>query len=581
LASTLTAISMALGVGLIVAVMVVSHVVENYFRTGAGLGYNLVIGKKGSSLQLVLNTVYYLDRPIENIPWSYYTEFLPAAKRTDQENGKFAAWVDKAVPVNLGDYFSGFRVVGTTAEMFDSLELTPGEAFEFTAGENFPADDFFTGVIGATVAEQTGLGVGDTFSPSHAADDGHIHEEEFRITGILKRTGSPIDRALYVNIEGFYLLAGHALEESPTKPGLSSAQKKHDHKHDHAHDHDHDEGKTGEAKKSDANHDHNHDHGPSDGKSSAAVQPATAEDHDQIHQSDVKSDEKSQSHDHEHDHADDSKSSATKKAERHVEHDHKHDGETHAHDESKPHSYEKADHKHDHAAHEHDHVHAATHDDDHGHKHAHSHDHDHGHSHHHHHHTPLPEEQREVTAILVLTKSVAGLPPEATASSIIKPINKDVVAQAVQPIYVITQFLASFLSPLRALLLGLTVLIVVISGISILVSIYNSMAERRHEIAVMRALGAGRTTVMQIMLLESVLLALAGGLVGWLVSHAILGVMTPWLTQWTGATFQPFHFTRAELWLIPGIIVLASLVGFLPAWSAYRTDVAKALTANP
>ena len=150
-----------------------------------------------------------------------------------------------------------------------------------------------------------------------------------------------------------------------------------------------------------------------------------------------------------------------------------------------------------------------------------------------------------------------------------------------QPIRVIYEFLSTFLQPLQLVLLVLTILIVIVSAISILVSIYNSMSERRHEIAVMRALGAGRATVMRIMLLESILLALGGGLIGWLVGHLILGGITPWLTQWTGVTFTPFHFTGAELLLIPGIIALASLVGFLPAWSAYRTDVAKALTATP
>jgi putative ABC transport system permease protein len=465
LASTLTGISMALGVMLVVAVMVVGHVVENYFKTGAGLGYNLVIGKKGSSLQLVMNTVYYLDRPIENIPWSYYKEFLPAAARTDSKAGKFAPWIDKAVPVNLGDYYSEFRVVGTTPDMFGALELTPGQKFEFSAGENFTADDYFSGVIGSEAAKKTGLRVGDKFKPSHAAEDGHVHEEQFTITGILARTGTPIDRAMYVNIEGFFLLEGHALTDDPTQPGLGGKAKAHEHKHD------------------------------KDGK-----------------------------------HVDASASKASE----------------HKHESGEPHNHE--------------------------------HPHPHGHAHS---HEPLPEAQREVTAILVLTKSIAGLPPEATAQSIVRPINKGEIAQAVQPIFVITQFLTTFLGPLRLLLLGLTGLIVVVSAISILVSIYNSMAERRHEIAVMRALGAGRGTVMQIMLAESVLLALCGGLAGWLVGHGILSVLTPWLTEWTGVTFTAFHFTGAELLLIPGIIVLASLVGFLPAWSAYRTDVAKALTANP
>ncbi len=218
----------------------------------------------------------------------------------------------------------------------------------------------------------------------------------------------------------------------------------------------------------------------------------------------------------------------------------------------------------------------------------HDHSHDHGHDHH---HEPLPEEQREVTAVLVLTKSyeitdprtgnTMVIPPESTATQIIKPINKDVVAQAVQPISVIYQFLSTFLKPLQWTLLALTVLIVIVAAMSILVSIYNSMAERRHEIAVMRALGAGRGTVMQIMLAESILLAVVGGLLGWIAGHAILALVSPWLTAKAGVSISAWHLAPGELWLVPGIIALASLVGFLPALSAYRTDVAKALTANP
>jgi putative ABC transport system permease protein len=529
LASTLTAISMALGVMLVVAVMVVGHVVENYFETGTGLGYNLVVGKKGSSLQLVMNTVYYLDRPIENIPWEYYKEFLPATARADGKAGKFSPWIDKAVPVNLGDYYDEFRVVGTTTEMFDGLELTPGQKFAFSAGENFSDKDFFSGVIGSEVARKTGLRVGDTFQPTHSAPvDGHVHEEEFRITGILERTGTPIDRALYVNIEGFLLLSGHAREGDVRHPGLGESSVTHDHDHDKDAEKKHEDGdKEGEK--------HDHEHG--------------AQEKDHKHDAE---------HKHDDDHADKKAVAAASVGSKEK---HEHDGHDHTHDAQAKQG----------AAHNHKHDH----------DHAHGHNLGHSHNHAHHHHEPLPESQREVTAILVLTKSLGVLPPEATMPAVVRQINEGVVAQAVQPIFVISQFLTTFLGPLRLLLLGLTVLIVVVSAISILVSIYNSMAERRHEIAVMRALGAGRATVMQIMLLESVLLALGGGLAGWLVGHSILGALSPWLTDWTGVTFTAFHFTGAELYLIPGIIALASLVGFLPAWSAYRTDVAKALTANP
>lgn len=123
-------------------------------------------------------------------------------------------------------------------------------------------------------------------------------------------------------------------------------------------------------------------------------------------------------------------------------------------------------------------------------------------------------------------------------------------------------------------------MIVVVSGVGILVSIYNSMSERS-EIAIIRALGAGRDTVMWIVLLESILLSLGGGIVGWALGHVLVGVLTPWLSLHTGASLGAFKFEPQELVIIPGLILLASIVGFLPALVAYRTDVSRALTSSP
>ena len=96
------------------------------------------------------------------------------------------------------------------------------------------------------------------------------------------------------------------------------------------------------------------------------------------------------------------------------------------------------------------------------------------------------------------------------------------MAQAVAPVNVVERLQTSFLEPMRLILLVLTVLIVVVAGISILVSIYNSMSERSHDIAVMRALGASRTAVMAIILVESILLSLLGGFAGLVLGHAVL-----------------------------------------------------------
>ena len=181
----------------------------------------------------------------------------------------------------------------------------------------------------------------------------------------------------------------------------------------------------------------------------------------------------------------------------------------------------------------------------------------------------------------MLNKSVAGAPPELLAPALLKQINKDSVAQAVLPIREMTSLFATFVDPLRLVLLGLTVTIIIVSGIGILVSIYNSMSERRHEIAVIRALGAGRQTVMFIVLLESILLSLLGGLAGWVVGHALIAALSPWISVQTGVSIGFTQFVGYELVIIPGLIVLASLVGYLPAVAAYRTDVAKALSATP
>lgn len=426
LASTLTGLSMALGVALVITVLVILGVIRDSFGRGAQ-GYHMIVGPKGGKLQLVLNTVYHLSQPIENLPWSYYKKF----KTPGKEN--FGDYVATAIPFCLGDNYEGYRVVGTTRDMFTKLEYAADKKYEFAQGRNFLQTGYFEAVIGAGVAKQTGLKLGDKFMPTHGVsenEDGHVHHDEFKVVGILAPTGTPNDRALFVNIEGFYLLEGHA-----KGPGVPHAE-----------------------------------------------------------------------------------------------------GET-AHD--------------DHAGHDH-----AGHD-------------------HHHHHEPLPEDQREVTAILVVVKN------DLYAASLSQKINEGLEAQSVAPTREIQSLMEEIVRPVEWLLLFLTSTVVVVAGIGILVSIYNSMNDRQHDIAVMRALGARRGTVMSIVLLESLLLALGGGLAGVLLGHGLIGAIDPIIETRTGVSVGFLQFERIELILIPGLTILAALVGFLPSLAAYRTDVAKALTARP
>jgi putative ABC transport system permease protein len=158
-------------------------------------------------------------------------------------------------------------------------------------------------------------------------------------------------------------------------------------------------------------------------------------------------------------------------------------------------------------------------------------------------------------------------------------VNKgeDLTGQAVAPVNVVERLRESFIAPMRMVLLVLTVLIIVVAGISILVSIYNSMSERSHDIAVMRALGASRSAVMAVILVESILLSLLGGLFGLLLGHGVLMLASPVVEYYTGITVQAWHFSWQEMLLAPGLVTFSTLVGFLPALSAYRTDVAKTL----
>ncbi len=204
---------------------------------------------------------------------------------------------------------------------------------------------------------------------------------------------------------------------------------------------------------------------------------------------------------------------------------------------------------------------------------------------------PLPTEQREITAMLLKT-------PYQFAPGLENAINQGTQAQAVLPVAVIYGLFEFIVNPIEWTLLLLTAMICIVSGISILVSIYNSMSERRGEIAVMRALGAGRGTVMSIILLEATLLALGGGLLGWLAGHTGVWAISPLVEAQTGVQvgfgmWEPsvsvlglFGVTGdaaerlrvpLESVLLPSLIFLAIVVGIWPAISAYRTDVAKSL----
>jgi putative ABC transport system permease protein len=425
LVSLLTVLSMGLGVALVVGVLVVYGVVEKSFHHG-GDGYDLIVGAKGGKEQLVLNTVFYLNQPIGNIPYSFYEEVA---------DGKYGP-VETAIPVCMGHTYQGFRVVGTVPQMFTELKYGDNESYKFAQGENFKAENHLDAVMGSSAAYRTQLQVGEKFQAVHGSSvGGRVHKETFHIVGILAPTGTPVDRAVFVNMLGFQDIHGH--EES-----LASTDKK----------------------------------------------------------------------------------------EKHDEHAKKENPDKHKEDEHDEH--------HEHAG-----------------------------------------EPKEITALLVcVPKNTADI---GGTNKMASQINGTKIAQAVLPVRVITDLFEGVVGKLQWILLGMAVLTVVEAGIGIMVSIYNSMSDRRHEIAVMRALGASRVTVMLIILMESILLSLLGGAMGLLIGHGAIWLCSPMIADWTGVVIGLLQFQLPELILIPGLVILASAVGYLPAMSAYRTDVAKSLITTP
>lgn len=453
LASALTAFAMGLGVALVVAVLVIYGVIDQSFKRGSQ-GYDLIVGPKGSPLELVLNTVFHLGESPGTLPYSFYEEL---------NEGRLASAVETVVPICMGHAYNDFPVIATIPDMFDKLTYLDGQTYEFQeydgpdgqqVGRNLDMQNPFEAVLGSVAAQRTKLKVGDTFKPAHPGeqknekeknDDTDNQHHEFKVVGILKHTGTPNDRAIFINLEGFYQLGCHAV--GPTTAQSFLARK---------------------------------DENPEKEKE-----------------------------------ADETKDAATT-------------SEVH----------EDADHNHEHIV------------------------------------TPLAD--RRISAILVCTDQ--NRPKLAMALPGI--IDREPDVQAVQPAQEITKLFEGIVGNVQLLLLILAILVVVVAGIGILVSIYNSMSDRRHEIAVMRALGASRLHVGMIILLESILLSLGGGAIGLLLGHGLVGVLGPTIAEQTGVIVRAYQFQAQELIIIPGLILLASIVGYLPAAVAYRTDVAKSLTAG-
>ncbi len=198
--TVVTALAIALAAGLVMSVFAIQKQTYAAF-TGGDVGFDAVLGARGSQLQLVLNTVFHLETSPGNIPYSMYREIAANPQ------------VELAIPYAVGDNYKGFRIVGTSEEIFTRFEYRRGQKFEVQPGGRYFNPNAKEAVIGSFTARETNLKVGDVFQPYHGLiyDEKNRHNDDYTVVGILEPTNSPSDRVVWIPLEGIYRMSGHVL----------------------------------------------------------------------------------------------------------------------------------------------------------------------------------------------------------------------------------------------------------------------------------------------------------------------------------------------------------------------------------
>ncbi|MFK7980220.1 MAG: ABC transporter permease [Saprospiraceae bacterium] len=223
LSMTLSLVLFALGVGLISLLLILNKQLQDQFDKNLA-GINLVVGAKGSPLQLILSSMYHIDSPTGNIP-------IKSAKGL--MNPKHPL-IDQAIPLSMGDSHQGYRIIGSTYDLFG---LYNGEIGQ---GKLWAKDMEVT--IGATVADKLGLGLGDGFYSSHGLiiDDNLVHDDapQFKVAGIFKPTGSVLDQLILTNTQSIWKVHDSHEHEEGESADNHNDHEGHDHSDHEGHDHD-------------------------------------------------------------------------------------------------------------------------------------------------------------------------------------------------------------------------------------------------------------------------------------------------------------------------------------------------------
>ncbi len=195
----LSLVLLAFGVGIISLLLLLEVSLQEKFDRNIK-DIDMVLGAKGSPLQLILANVYHVDAPTGNI------------SRAEAEKVARHPYIEDAIPLAYGDNFRGYRIVGTEHKYHEhyGVELNQGRLFEGT----------FEATVGAKVAEETGLKIGDTFYSAHGlTDETDVHKNHaFTVVGIYAESGSVIDQLLLTPMSSIWGVHANVEEETGEKP---------------------------------------------------------------------------------------------------------------------------------------------------------------------------------------------------------------------------------------------------------------------------------------------------------------------------------------------------------------------------
>jgi putative ABC transport system permease protein len=465
LSTWLTTLSVMLGVGLAIAIMVLGRESEALFGQN-DFGYDAIVGKKGSKLELVLNTVYHMDVSPGNIPYTAYTSLLkPGPGPVPPDNLYHDARI--AVPTVVGDTLNGqYRIVGTLPKLFgmddngkplppdEVLDYRPDKKMEIDRGQVF-AGNKFEAIVGSDIPRLTGKDIGSTFQATHGTpipgQPPDIHMQVWKVVGVLKPTHTAIDRVVYIPLISFYTIAEHGA-------GLLAQ------------------------------------HQIREGEKVDTFDPDS--DSDQAHPPDAN----------------------------HIEHFSNYDLDV-----TDPNNQIIK--------------------------------------------LKLSPEIWAISAILVQSR---GGNSEAELEY---DLNNGTDVMACNPASVMREFFDQFLKPTRKLLLIICSLVTIVAAVGILVSIYNSVSARLREIAILRALGATKNTVLTLICLEAGLVAAIGAALGLIVGHAICFGGSIYMQEMFGEGINWLSANWLEFAYLAAVVVLALIAGLVPALKAYSTPVATNLTS--